>query len=77
MEYGILRAKVKSMALVPEEQYYVVAVELNTGMRSSYSEKLKFIQGMDGTADIMTKDRRLITRFISPLRAFFDNGVKQ
>ena len=77
MEYGMLRAKVKSMALVPEEQSYVVAVELNTGMRSSYSEKLKFIQGMDGTADIITKDRRLITRFISPLRAFFDNGVKQ
>lgn len=77
MEYGMLRAKVKSVSLVPEEQSYVVIVELNTGMRSSYSEKLKFIQGMDGTADIITKDRRLITRFISPLRAFFDNGVKQ
>ena len=74
MEYGMLRAEVESLSLVPEEQYYIVAVNLDKGMQSSYSEKLKFIQGMDGTADIITKDRRLITRFISPLRAFFDNG---
>lgn len=75
MEYGILRAKVKSIALVPEEQTYIVTVDLNKGMLSSYSEKLKFIQGMDGTADIITKDRRLITRFISPLKSLFDQNL--
>lgn len=75
MEYGMLRAEVESVSLVPEEQSYIVAVNLNKGMQSSYREQLKFIQGMDGTADIITKDRRLISRFISPLRAFFDNGL--
>jgi hypothetical protein len=43
-------------------------------MTSSYRENLKFIQQMDGTAEIITKEMRLITRLINPLRAFFDNG---
>ena len=74
MEFGMLKGKIKSISLVPEEKGYVAEIELSGGMTSSYREKLNFIQQMDGTAEIITKEMRLITRLINPLRAFFDNG---
>jgi len=74
MEFGMLKGKIKSISLVPDAKGYVAEIELSDGMTSSYRENLRFIQQMDGTAEIITKEMRLITRLINPLRAFFDNG---
>ena len=74
MEFGMLKGTIQSISLVPEEKGYVAEIALSGGMTSSYRENLKFIQQMDGTAEIITKDMRLITRLINPLKAFFDNG---
>ena len=73
MEFGMLKGRIRSVSLVPEEKGYVAEIELTKGMISSYKENLKFIQQMDGTAEIVTKDLRLIYRFINPLRALLDN----
>ena len=54
--------------------FTVSEIELSEGMTSSYRENLKFIQQMDGTAEIITREMRLITRLINPLKAFFDSG---
>jgi len=75
MEFGMLKGRIKSISLVPEAKGYVAEIELSEGMTSSYRENLKFIQQMDGTAEIITKEMRLITRLINPLRAFFDSGL--
>ena len=74
MEFGMLKGFIRSISLVPDEKGYVAEIELSNGMTSSYRENLKFIRQMDGTAEIITKEMRLITRLINPLRAFFDNG---
>ena len=75
MEFGMLKGIIRSISLVPDSRGYIAEIELSEGMSSSYhSVNLKFIQQMDGTAEIITKDMRLITRLINPLRAFFDNG---
>lgn len=75
MQFGMLKGRIRSISLVPEAKGYVAEIELEKGMISSYKENLKFIQQMDGTAEIVTKDLRLIYRFINPLRALFDNGL--
>lgn len=75
MQFGMLKGRVRSVSLVPEEKGYVAEIEMTEGMTSSYHENLKFIQQMDGTAEIITKDLRLIYRFINPLRALLDNGL--
>ena len=49
-----------------------VEINLNDGMVSSYSEQLKMVQEMDGTAEIITKQMRMIYRFINPLRMIFE-----
>ena len=70
----MLKGRIRSISLVPGEKGYVADIDLEDGMTSSYKENLKFIQQMDGTAEIVTKDLRLIYRFINPLRALFDEG---
>lgn len=73
MEYGILKGRISSLSLVPEDGGYIAEIDLTKGMTSSYREQLKFIQEMNGTADIITKNTRAISRFIQPLKAFFDD----
>ncbi len=74
MEFGMLKGVIHSVSLVPDSKGYIAEIELSEGMTSSYRENLKFIQQMDGTAEIITKEMRLITRLINPLKAFFDSG---
>ena len=72
MEHGMLIGKVSAVSLVPEDDGYIVDIRLNDGMMSSYSEQLKLIQEMDGIAEIITNEMRMIYRFINPLKAIFD-----
>ncbi len=69
MEHGILTGTISTVSLVPGEDGYVVEIRLNEGMLSSYSEQLKLVQEMDGTADIIAGEMRMIYRFINPLKA--------
>ena len=73
LEYGVLTGVVNTISLIPEEEGYVAEIKLSEGMKSSYSETLKFIQQMDGTADIITEETRLIYRLINPLRTLIQN----
>ena len=73
LEYGVLTGVVNTISLIPEEEGYVAEIKLSDGMKSSYSETLIFIQQMDGTADIITEETRLIYRLINPLRTLVQN----
>lgn len=71
-EYGLLKGTVNRISSIPGKEGYVVEVIFPKGLQSTYKEQLTLIQQMDGTGDIITKDQRLIERFIQPIRAFFD-----
>jgi hypothetical protein len=73
MEHGTLTGVVNSISLVPEKEGYIVEINVNDGMVSSYSEQLKLVQEMDGTAEIITKEMRMIYRFINPLKTILNN----
>ncbi|MDX8341768.1 HlyD family efflux transporter periplasmic adaptor subunit [Draconibacterium sp. IB214405] len=69
MEYGTLNGTVQSISLVPEKnEGYIVEIGLNEGMLSSFSEQLKLVQEMDGTAEIVTKEIRFINKFVNPFK---------
>ncbi|MBN2649443.1 MAG: HlyD family efflux transporter periplasmic adaptor subunit [Prolixibacteraceae bacterium] len=69
MQYGMLQGAIRTVSLVPESDGYIVEISLQKGMVSNYKERLKLIQEMEGTAEIITQRRRLIFRFINPLKA--------
>ncbi len=42
-------------------------------MTTTYKRELPMIQQMDGTAEIITDDMRLIERFVQPVVSLFKN----
>jgi multidrug resistance efflux pump len=72
MHYGVLKGRIYSLSQVPGEGGFSADIELTGGMTSTYSEKIRFIHEMDGTADIIIGDSRLIYRFIKPLKALMN-----
>lgn len=69
MEFGVLKGRVKSLSLVTVEGGYIAEIDLLNGMRTNYNHDIGFIQEMNGTAEIITEESRLIYKFIYPLRA--------
>ncbi len=82
MEYGLLVGQIGYLSSVPEaaadpqtEPQYTAEIVFPDGMVTTYGRELRLIQKMDGTAEIITKDRRLIMRFLDPIAALFKNGI--
>jgi len=66
-EYGMVKGVVKKIALAPHEGSYAVEVELPDGLNTTYKKELLFRQQMQGTAEIITKERRLLERLLESL----------
>ena len=68
LQYGMVRGIVKSKSLVPSGDSYVIEIELPDGLRSLYGKDLEFTQNMQGTAEIITENIRLLQKIINPFR---------
>lgn len=72
-EYGIIRGEIKTMSAIPREGNYDIIIDLPDGLKSSYDKDLRFQQQMEGVAEIITKERRLIERIFEQLISVFKN----
>lgn len=68
LEYGMVRGVVKSKSLVSSEDAYIIEIDLPNGLTTLYGKKLDFTQNMQGTAEIITDDIRLLQKIINPFR---------
>jgi HlyD family secretion protein len=68
LEYGMVKGNVKSKSLVPSGDSYVIELVLPSGLTTLYGKKLDFTQNMQGTAEIITDDLRLLQKIINPFR---------
>lgn len=82
MEYGLLIGVVGHISSVPEEAtvqqaspQYTAEIIFPNGMKSSYGKKLKLIQKMSGTAEIITEERSLMMRLIDPIVTLLKSGI--
>ena len=67
-EFGELNGRVKSISLIPDQEgNYLVDVELPS-LKTTYKKDIEFKQEMQGTANIVTEDLRLIERFFYQLK---------
>lgn len=67
-EYGILYGKVSEISPSPnKEKNYLVKVSLNNGMTSSYKKQIEYRPNMEGTGDIVTKDKSFMHRIFEQL----------
>jgi multidrug resistance efflux pump len=73
-QYGIVKGAVKSKALVPNNDSYIsIEVNIPQDLLTTYNQKLHFDQQMQGTAEIITQDRRLISRIFDKFISVFKN----
>ncbi len=68
LEYGMVRGKIKTISLVPEDDAYIIELELPNGLSTLYNRELHFNQEMQGTAEIITEDIRLLQKIVNPFR---------
>ena len=72
MEFGVLKGVISNISGVPDaNNCYIAEVTFPHGLTTTYKKDLALIQQMDGTAEIITKDMRLIERYWQPVRALF------
>ncbi len=62
-EYGQIESRVDAISLVPRENMYTVETQLPNPLVTSFNKTLNFDQEMQGKAEIVTEDLRLIERF--------------
>jgi len=77
VEYGFIKGKIKDISLITNTQQvsaqeksasYLVLIDLPNGLKTNYGDKLDFKFEIKGTAEIITKDRRLINRIFDNLK---------
>ena len=68
LEYGMLSGVVKTIPLVPSGDAYVIEINLPSGFKTLYGKELEFTQNMQGIAEIITEDTRLLQKIINPFR---------
>jgi multidrug resistance efflux pump len=68
LEYGMVRGVIRSKSLVPSKDAYIIEIDLPEGLTTLYGMKLDFTQNMQGTAEIITEDVRLLQKIINPFR---------
>jgi len=68
LEFGMVRGIVRSKSLVPAGDAYIIDIELPEGLTTLYGKKLDFTHNMQGTAEIITDNTRLLQKIINPFR---------
>ncbi len=68
LQFGMVRGVVKSKSLVPSSDAYIIELTLPDGLTTLYKTKLDFNQNMQGTAEIITDDQRLLKKIVNPFR---------
>ena len=69
LEYGMLEGTIRSISKVPEDQKYSLDVDFPNGLVTNYDIELEFAQQIEGQAEIITEDFRLLQRIFNPIRA--------
>lgn len=72
MKYCVFYGNVNIVSRVPQDKGYVIDIKLSDSIMSNQSNKIKLVGEMNGTAEIVVNETRLIYRFITPLKMLFD-----
>jgi multidrug resistance efflux pump len=68
LEFGLLNGYVRSIADAPDESMYMVQVNLQDSLCTSYGKTIDFHQEMQGEAEIITENMTLMSRLLNPIR---------
>ena len=70
-EYGMLKGKISEISEVNDGENYTVKILLPNSMQTNYKIKIPFKQNMQASAEILTEELPLISRFFNPIKSLF------
>ncbi|MFN8239487.1 MAG: HlyD family efflux transporter periplasmic adaptor subunit [Bacteroidales bacterium] len=76
LEFGMLRGVISLKSPVVSDESYLVEVIFPDGLKTSYGKSIEFTQNMQGTAEIITEDLRLLQRIVAPFRHLVMSGKR-
>jgi multidrug efflux pump subunit AcrA (membrane-fusion protein) len=62
-EYGAVTGKIDFISHIPTDSGYVAKVSLTNGLQTNYNKNVQYRDGLTASAEIVTKDMRLLQRF--------------
>ena len=68
MEYGFIWGKIRSRSLLPVDNNYMLEICFPLGLNTTMGKTLELQHGMSGKAEIITANKRLLERILSPLK---------
>lgn len=73
-EYGSLSAIVEDFSDLPQQGYYRVVISFPEGLKTQYGNQIHTQQHLQGRAEIITKERRLLERLFDKMKAKAHSG---
>lgn len=73
-EFGVLTGQVKSIALVPDQDSYLLEIALPDSLVTTYGRPIPFAQELPGQARIITEDRRILERVFDQIANLLKNN---
>ena len=75
VEYGALTGIVHSISSLPKQGQYHLTITFPEGLTTQYGQTIPFQQQLQGRAEIITEDLRLLERLFYRLRTVLDSPV--
>jgi biotin carboxyl carrier protein len=67
-EFGSVTGELDFISAVPTDSGYIAKIVLPNGLKTNYNKQVQYREGLTASADIITKNMRLIERFYYNLR---------
>ena len=77
MEFGFIKGRVLSITRLPNEDLSRIEVEMPQNLETNYGIPIKINRQLNGTAEIITDDIRLIQRFLNPVNSLLKHRQSQ
>lgn len=74
MEYGLLFGYINKVSLIPNNDIYIAEVIFPSKLITSYGKDISVRNELKGNCEIVTKNQRLIYKFVNPIKALWDKN---
>lgn len=75
LEYGMLKGIVRNISLVANNNFHAVEIEFPSGLVSTMGKEFDLSGELIGVGEVITENRSVGERIISPLRYMIDNNM--
>jgi hypothetical protein len=76
MEFGFVWGKIRSKSLLPVDNNYMLELCFPWGLQTTQGKTLALNHGMKGKAEIITENKRLLERLLSPFKSLLKQNFR-